>query len=157
MSYIADKKKEMKSNYFLYLELISNQKFTKDDISILQNSIEANDDLAPFSDLLVESMDLNFNSHLEIYIEDYPFESDIVIDVENLVDSLDSLIPGGWANDSKIEWISESPNSSIVWYKDGTKWKSVIKENERGFLDEEDDWKPFGGSDGYYDSYDDNY
>jgi len=147
----------MKSNYFLYIELISNKKFSKEDISILQNSIEANDDLAPFSDLLVESMDLNFNSHLEIYIENYPYESDITSDVETLIDSLDSLIPGGWANDSKIEWLSESPNSSTVWYKDGSEWKSVIKEKERGFLDDEDEWGSFDDSDRYYGNYEDDY
>lgn len=148
----------MKSGYFLYIELISNKKFQKDQLADLKSQIEENEDFVIFSDLLVEGLDLNFSSHVEIYVEDQPFESDISLEVEKLIPKIESLIPGGWSKDSKIEWISEiTSQSSIVWYRDDEKWKSFHKPLERDITDEDVDWENYEPPTDYYSNYDDDY
>ena len=147
----------MKPGYFLYIELISNKKFQRDQIQEVKNSIESNEDFVIFSDLIVEGMELNFNSYLEIYVEDQPFESDIFIEVEKLITKVESLVSGGWSKDSKIEWISESSQMSIVWFKDDEKWKSIHRPLERNIIEEEKDWDDYDNPPNYYSNYDDDY
>ena len=101
----------MKSDYFLNVELTSNLKFTQEDLKELKNSLELNDEFLNFCMLFANAAEINFSGHLEIYIEDHPFESDLLMEIENLVENLDSLIRGGWEGDSKIEWITEPENA----------------------------------------------
>jgi len=140
----------MKTDYFLNVELTSNKKFDKSDLEEFKNSVELNDDFLIFCELFSKYAEINFSGHLEIYIEDYPFESDVLSDVKNFIEILDELIPEGWENDSKIEWVTElPPSAAYVWFKDGDSWESLINYHERGFLDE-DEW-----DDDDYPSYDD--
>lgn len=148
----------MKSGYFLYIELISNKKFQKDQLQEIKSQIEENEDVVLFSDLLVGGLELNFNSYIEIYVEDQPFESDIFLEVEKLIPKLESLIPGGWSKDSKIEWLSEITNQiSIVWYKDDEKWKHFHRPLDRDIIDEDNDWENNDSPTSYYSDYDDDY
>ena len=142
----------MKSDYFLNVELTSNLKFTQEDLKELKNSLELNDEFLNFCMLFANAAEINFSGHLEIYIEDHPFEADLLMEIENLVENLDSLIRGGWEGDSKIEWITElPPSTNYVWFKDGDQWNSLIKDHDRGFLGEEEEWN----DEDDYPSYDD--
>ncbi len=147
----------MKSNYFLTVDLTSNKKFLKDQIDEIKSGLELNEDFLKFCTLFSASLDINFNGYIEIYIEDHPFDNDILNEVEDLIENLDSFIPGGWVSDSKIEWVSEIPDQTYVWFKDGDEWSSVIKEHDRGFIGEEEEWDE-DSSDSYssYDDYDDD-
>ena len=131
----------MKSNYFLNVDLTSNRKFSSNDLEDIKNSLELNEDFLSFCMLFAESLSINFSGHLEIYIEDQPFEMDLLIEVEDLIQKIDSLIPGGWESDSKIEWSSEAiPGPTHVWFKDSENWEVIIRDHDRGFLGEDEDW-----------------
>lgn len=145
----------MKSNYFLTVDLTSNKKFLSDQIDEIKSNLELNEDFLKFCTIFAASIDVNFNGYVEIYIEDHPFDNDILSEVEDLIENLDSFIPGGWVSDSKIEWVSEIPDQTYVWFKDGNAWSSVIKEHDRGFIGEEEEWDE-SSSDSYdsYSSYD---
>ena len=143
----------MKSNYFLTVDLTSNKKFLKDQIEEIKSNLELNEDFLKFCTLFSTALDVNFNGYVEIYIEDQPFDNDILSEVEDLVENLDSFIPGGWVSDSKIEWISEIPDQTYVWFKDGSEWSSVVREHDRGFIGEEEEWDDDSGDS--YGSYDD--
>lgn len=152
----------MKSNYFLYVELVSSSKFPKSGIDELQSKLDSDDHFLPFSDAFNSSIDHNFNNHIEIYVEDFPFEIDLYEEIEKIIKIIEDMVPGGWANDSKIEWISESPKSTTVWYKDSNEWKKVMRSNGRDPAGS--DWDPFeeiepteGLEDGYYDNFDEDY
>ncbi len=145
----------MKSNYFLTVDLTSNKKFLSDQIDEIKSNLELNEDFLKFCTIFAASIDVNFNGYVEIYIEDHPFDNDILSEVEDLIENLDSFIPGGWVSDSKIEWVSEIPDQTYVWFKDGNAWSSVVKEHDRGFIGEEEEWDE-SSSDSYdsYNSYD---
>ena len=83
---------------------------------------------------------MNFSNHVEIYSDDIGFESDKLSEVEDFIEIVDSLIPGGWDNDSKIEWSSDYPDISYVWFKNGDLWELVTKEHDRGIWGEEEEW-----------------
>ena len=75
-------------------------------------------------------------------------------DLEKIVKELDSIIPGGLSNDSKIEWASTLPSINTVWYKDNNNWVERVTEVEREFFDEseweDDDYdNSFGGYNDY--------
>jgi hypothetical protein len=73
---------------------------------------------------------------------------------------MDSLIPGGWGDDSKIEWIIEIPEQTTIWYKENGVWKSVTKNHDRGILGEEEEWNNSIDDDyqyGYDSDFDDSY
>ena len=131
----------MKSNYFLNVDLTSNRKFSSNDLEDIKNSLELNEDFLSFCMLFAESLSINFSGHLEIYIEDQPFEMDLLIEVEDLIQKIDSLIPGGWESDSKIEWSSEAiPGPTHVWFKDSENWDVIVRDHDRGFLGEDEEW-----------------
>ena len=131
----------MKSNYFLNVDLTSNRKFSSNDLEDIRNSLELNEDFLSFCMLFAESLSINFSGHLEIYIEDQPFEMDLLIEVEDLIQKIDSLIPGGWESDSKIEWSSEAiPGPTHVWFKDSENWEVIVRDHDRGFLGEDEEW-----------------
>lgn len=134
----------MKSNYSFYVELVSNDKFNKEVVEEIQNILESDAHYLNFVEILSTSIDHTFTNHIEIYVEDQPFETDVYEEIEKILKLIDSLIPGGWANDSKIEWISEAPKSATVWFKDNNEWKKVVNSNNRDFI--EDSWDPFGDS-----------
>ena len=147
----------MKSNYFLTIDLTSNKKFLREQIENIKSNLELNEDFLKFSTLFSTALDVNFNGFIEIYIEDQPFDNDILNEVEELIENIDSFIPGGWVSDSKIEWVSEVPDQTYVWFKDGNAWSSIIKEHDRGFIGEEEEWND-DSSDSYssYDDYDED-
>jgi len=147
----------MKSNYFLTIDLTSNKKFLREQIENIKSNLELNEDFLKFSTLFSTALDVNFNGFIEIYIEDQPFDNDILNEVEELIENIDSFIPGGWVSDSKIEWVSEIPDQTYVWFKDGNAWSSIIKEHDRGFIGEEEEWND-DSSDSYssYDDYDED-
>ena len=131
----------MESNYFLNVELTSNRKFRENDLIDIKNYLDLNEDFLNFCMLFSESASINFSGHLEIYIEDHPFETDLLIEVEDLILSIDSLIPGGWGSDSKVEWSTESmPGPTHVWFKDSDGWEVLVKDHDRGFLGEDEEW-----------------
>jgi hypothetical protein len=147
----------MKSNYLLTIELISKNKFTKGEIEGIKDILDLGVDNTPFRSIFNDSLSINFNSYLEVYAEDIIFDADVQDELGNLIENIDSIIPGGWENDSKIEWVSEYQRTSSVWYKDGQKWISVIKENDRGILGEDEEWnEDSGDSYGSYDDYDED-
>jgi hypothetical protein len=147
----------MKSNYLLTIELISKNKFTRGEIEGIKDILDLGVDNTPFRSIFNDSLSINFNSYLEVYAEDIIFDADVQDELGNLIENIDSIIPGGWENDSKIEWVSEYQRTSSVWYKDGQKWISVIKENDRGILGEDEEWNE-DSSDSYgsYDDYDED-
>jgi len=141
----------MKSDYFLNVELISKRRLTQKDLEEFRNSIELNDEFLSFCMLFSKHSEINFSGHLEVYIEDQPFETDLLLDVESIIDVIEDFIPGGWDDDSKVEWISElPPSTTYVWFKEGNSWKSLSREHERGFLGEDEEW-----DDDDYPNYDD--
>ena len=149
----------MKSNYLFSVDLTSAKKFRKEQLAEVKASLELNEDFLELCVLFSKNLDINFSGYLELYIEDQPFDSDILPEVEGLVEILDTLITGGWGSDSKIEWVNEIPDETYVWFKEGDKWSSVIKDHERGFIGEEEDWDDNSDSysSGYGSDFDDDY
>jgi hypothetical protein len=140
----------MKSDYFLNVELISKRKLSHKDLEGFKNSMELNDEFLNFCILFSRHSEINFSSHLEVYIEDQPFETDLLLEVESIINSIEDFVAGGWDEDSKIEWVTElHPSMTYVWFKEGNTWKSLIRNNERIFLGERDEW------DDDYPTYDD--
>ncbi len=146
----------MKSNYLLTIELISKNKFTKGEIERIKDILDLGVDNTPFRSIFNDSLSINFNSYLEVYAEDIIFDADVQEELGNLIESIDSIIPGGWENDSKIEWVSEYQHTSSVWYKDGQKWINVTKENDRGILGEDEEWNEELDDHGYGSDFDDD-
>jgi hypothetical protein len=147
----------MKSNYFLTIDLTSSRKFLNDQIDDIKSNLELNEEFLKFSTLFSSALSVNFNGFIEIYIEDEAFDNDILNEVEELIGNVDSFIPGGWVSDSKIEWVSEIPDQTYIWFKDGDKWSSVMKEHDRGFIGEDEEWDE-DSEDSYspYDDYDED-
>jgi hypothetical protein len=147
----------MKSNYFLTIDLTSSRKFLNDQVDDIKSDLELNEEFLKFSTLFSSALNVNFNGFIEIYIEDEAFDNDILNEVEDLIENVDSFIPGGWVSDSKIEWVSEIPDQTYIWFKDGDKWSSVIKEHDRGFIGEDEEWDE-DSEDSYspYDDYDED-
>ena len=146
----------MKSNYLLTIELISKNKFTKGEIERIKDILDLGVDNTPFRSIFNDSLSINFNSYLEVYAEDIIFDADVQEELGNLIEGIDSIIPGGWENDSKIEWVSEYQHTSSVWYKDGQKWINVTKENDRGILGEDEEWNEELDDHGYGSDFDDD-
>lgn len=146
----------MKSNYLLTIELISKNKFTKGEIERIKDILDLGVDNTPFRSIFNDSLSINFNSYLEVYAEDIIFDADVQEELVNLIEGIDSIIPGGWENDSKIEWVSEYQHTSSVWYKDGQKWINVTKENDRGILGEDEEWNEELDDHGYGSDFDDD-
>ena len=141
-------------NYILNAELISNRKFTSEEITDIKLKMELVEDSILIYNIFIDCMETNFNGCLEIYVEDLELESDLQNDLEKIVKELDSIIPGGLSNDSKIEWASTLPSINTVWYKDNNNWVERVTEVEREFFDEseweDDDYdNSFGGYNDY--------
>jgi len=141
-------------NYILNAELISNRKFTSQEITDIKLKMELVEDSILIYNIFIDCMETNFNGCLEIYVEDLELESDLQNDLEKIVKELDSIIPGGLSNDSKIEWASTVPSINTVWYKDNNNWVERVTEVEREFFDEseweDDDYdNSFGGYNDY--------
>ena len=148
----------MKANYSFNAELISNRKFTASQIEKIKAEIESKEDYLQFYQIFSESLDINFNGYLEIYVEDFPFDLDLSPDIEDMIGEIDTIIPGGWSNDSKIEFQSIVPALTYVWYKDGKEWKEIARNSDRDdFFSsswEEEDPENYSSGVGYSD-YDD--
>jgi hypothetical protein len=149
----------MKSNYLFSVDLTSAKKFRKEQLAEVKASLELNEDFLELCVLFSKNLDINFSGYLELYIEDQPFDSDILPEVERLVEIIDTLIIGGWGSDSKIEWVNEIPDETYVWFKEGGEWSSVIKDHDRGFIGEDEDWDDNSDSysSGYESDFDDDY
>jgi hypothetical protein len=145
----------MKSDYFLNVELISKRKLTRRDLEEFRNSIELNDEFLNFCMLFSNHSEINFSGHLEVYIEDYPFETDLLLDVESMIDVIEDFIPGGWDSGSKVEWLTEPPPcTTYVWFKEDDNWTSVSSEHKNGFLKNKTGWDDYPtGDDVNFDEY----
>lgn len=130
----------MKSGYYLNVDLVSKKKFTQEDLEKIQSSLELNEDFFDICSILSGFISMNFSSHIEIYAEDIKFDTDKIAEIEDFIEILDSLVPGGWGNDSKIEWTSEYPEISYFWFKNSDSWESVTKDHDRGIWREEEEW-----------------
>lgn len=144
----------MKYNYSFNAELISNKQFTEDELDTIKTELELREEFSQFYTLFKNSVEINFNKYAEIYIEDIPFELDLSSDIEKMIDTIDSIIPGGWSADSKIEFYSEFPHIITIWYKEGKTWKeSSMNSPREDFLPgaEWDETDEGWGSDSYSD------
>lgn len=141
----------MKSGYYLSADLISKRKFTSDDLERITSEMELNEDFFDLCSVLSGFISMNFSSHVEIYAEDIKFDSDKVTEVEQFIEIIDSLIPGGWGNDSKIEWTSDYPEMTYLWFKNSDVWESVTKDHDRGIWREEEEWDKDDSDYGYPD------
>lgn len=121
----------MKSNYSFNAELISNKKFTNSQMEKIKNGIESNEIFSRFCSFFLDCTEVNFNGYLEIYLENISFDIDLTIEIENMVAELDSIISGGWSNDSKIEFYCEHPVINSIWYKDGKEWKNLVSNSPK--------------------------
>lgn len=151
----------MKINYLLNLEIVSNNKFTNQELVHFKSEFESHEDLIVFSEFIQNSLNLNFSDHLEFYIENAKFDSDLSEEFFKAIKILERLIPGGCSSDSKMEWESENPNQITLWYKDGNYWKTQINKVYESYRDyesegEESDWtnSELDDSDDFY-SYED--
>jgi hypothetical protein len=147
------------NSYILNTELITNKKFTASEISDIKLSMESREDFIILYSIFINCMGSNFNGCLEIYVEDVELDVDLQSDLEKVVNDLDSIIPGGLSNDSKIEWTAGKPAINTVWYKDDGNWFEKISEPEREFFSdpefEDDDYdNPFGGYNKYQNGQD---
>jgi|688.fasta_scaffold68226_2 hypothetical protein len=138
------------NNYILNAELITNKKFTANEILDIKLLMESREDFIILYNIFIDCMGSNFNGCLEICVEDVELDTDLQNDLEKVVKDLDSIIPGGLSNDSKIEWTAGTPAINTVWYKDNGNWFERISESEREFFSdsefEDDDYgRPFGG------------
>jgi hypothetical protein len=130
----------MKSNYSFNAELISNKKFTEAQLEKIKAELEAREDYSRFYQIFSDSVEINFNGYIEIYVEDFYFDLDLSSDVEDMIDEIDDIIPGKWSNDSKVEFHSNIPPITYIWYKDGKEWKEVAKNPDREDLFSSDNW-----------------
>ena len=142
--------KKIMQNYILNAEIMSNKKFTPSEISDIKLLMESREDFIILYNIFIDCMESNFNGCLEIYVEDLELDTDLQNDLEKVVKDLDSIIPGGLSNDSKIEWTTGTPAINTVWYKDNGNWFERISESEREFFSdsnfEDDDYdNPFRG------------
>jgi len=142
--------KKIMKNYILNAELITNNKFTAKEILDIKLLMESREDFIILYNIFIDCMESNFNRCLEIYVEDVELDTDLQNDLEKAVKDLDSIIPGGLSNDSKIEWTAGTPAINTVWYKDNGDWFERISESEREFFSdaefEDDDYdNSFGG------------
>ena len=137
-------------NYILNAEIMTNRKFTPSEILEIKSVMESREDFIILYSIFIDCMESNFNRCLEIYVEDVELDTDLQNDLEKAVKDLDSIIPGGLSNDSKIEWTAGTPAINTVWYKDNGDWFERISESEREFFSdakfEDDDYdNSFGG------------
>ena len=141
--------------YTLNAELVSNKKFDESSLAEIKNSMESKEDFIAFYSIFAESMQISFNDFIEIYVEDYILENDLQNDLGRMLKDLDLTIPGGLCNDSKIEWVSDFSNITVVWYKDNGSWIETITDTESDFLD---DWmnQDSYDRDDLYEGYSDN-
>jgi hypothetical protein len=137
--------------YILNVELISNNKFKKEELEGIKELLESREEYIAFYILFSEAIQINFSNHIEIYLEDRLIENDIQQDIEKMLEDLDLIIPGGLVNDSKIEWSSTSSISpiNIIYYKDNNEWIEKISESEMDFFNaewiDEDEIDPYEG------------
>jgi len=142
--------KKIMQNYILNAEIMSNRKFTSREMLDIKSLMESREDFIILYNIFIDCMESNFNGCLEIYVEDLELDTDLQNDLEKVVKDLDSIIPGGLSNDSKIEWTAGTPAINTVWYKDNGNWFERISESEREFFSdsnfEDDDYdNPFRG------------
>jgi hypothetical protein len=142
--------KKTMQNYILNAEIMTNRKFTPSEILDIKSVMESREDFIILYSIFIDCMEPNFNGCLEIYVEDLELDTDLQNDLEKVVNDLDTLIPGGLSNDSKIEWTAGTPAINTVWYKDNGNWIERISESEREFFSdadfEDDDYdNSFGG------------
>lgn len=142
--------KKIMQNYILNAEIMSNKKFTPSEMADIKLVMESREDFIILYNIFIDCMESNFNGCLEIYVEDLELDTDLQNDLEKVVKDLDSIIPGGLSNDSKIEWTTGTPAINTVWYKDNGNWFERISESEREFFSdsnfEDDDYdNPFRG------------
>lgn len=130
----------MESNYYLNIDLVSKKKFSPEDLGKIKNALELNEDFFDLCSILSESISINFSNHIEIYAEDVEFDSNKMSEVEEFVSIIDSTISGGWCNDSKIEWTSEYPNISYLWFRNNEDWDLITKDHDRGVWGESEEW-----------------
>ena len=137
-------------NYILNAEIMSNKKFTPSEMADIKLVMESREDFIILYNIFIDCMESNFNGCLEIYVEDLELDTDLQNDLEKVVKDLDSIIPGGLSNDSKIEWTTGTHAINTFWYKDNGNWFERISESEREFFSdsnfEDDDYdNPFRG------------
>ena len=103
----------------LNVELISKNRIQKDNIDDIRYYLESNDDYLSVYSRLAANLEINFDGFLMLYIEQMDMDEDLRGEVPNIIQDLEDLIPGGFSNDSKIEWLTSLPEETItVWYKD---------------------------------------
>jgi len=145
-------------NYLFNAELISNRKFTPSQIEKIKNEMDSNEDSPRFYPIFLELLEIGFGGILEIYVEDLSFEIDITSEIEELVEKIDSLIPGGWSTESKIELVSDHPSLVRNWYKDKKEWKGSLSDSYReDLVFSEKKWKSDDPFDNHYESSYDEY
>ena len=152
----------MKSNYSFNCDLTSNNKFTEEEVEIIKSNIESKLSFSELWRIIEDSMKLNFSGLIEIYLEDFKFDSDLSIEIEDLCKQIEELISGGWSKDSTIEFDSFHPPIKYLWYKDGTRWKTSIKNPERDDFFPNKEWEEYNDpyeSEKYenYEDYSDEY
>jgi hypothetical protein len=150
----------MKYNYSFNCDLSSNNKFTEDELESIRSNIESKLSFSELYIILGDSIKLNENGVLEIYLEDFKFDSDLSIEIEELCKEMDDLIPEGWFKDSTIEFNSIHPPIKYLWYKDDNKWRNSVKNLERDDFFSNPPWKEDEYiNDDYetYDNYSDDY
>jgi hypothetical protein len=145
----------MKSNYSFNAELISCKKFTASQLEKIKTGLESRENYSQFYQIFLDCIEINFNDCVEIYVEEFPFELDLSSDIEKMIKEIDDIVPGGWSSDSKIEFNSIVPALTYAWYKDGKKWKEVVKklESESFFSVWEDSSEDYS-NDNSYSNYD---
>jgi hypothetical protein len=140
----------MKSNYFFTSELISSRKFTESQLNEIKNEIETREDFPQFCSVFLRYLEINFSGHVEIYVEDFSFDIDLSSDLQRMVTEIDNFIPGGWSNDSKLEFYSEIPPTNMVWYKEDMQWNFTVTNSPRiDFFADNKDWESTEADDFY--------
>lgn len=144
--------------YALNVSLVSNRKFTKETIDEIKISMESKEDFIAFYSIFSEFMQLTFNNCLEIYVEDFFLETDLQNDLKPMIKDLDSMIPGGLANDSKLEWSSDISPATVIWYKDEGNWIETVSDSNADFLEDwvEEDYENDPYENGYSDNFEDD-
>jgi len=134
--------------YTLNIELISNKKFSEEELEMIKKDISMNEDYIEFYDILLNFITLNYNKYIEISIEDLEIEYDISSYALEMIKSLDKTIKNGLSNDSKFEYTDNESMITII-YKNNNNWVEKITDIEKSIYekrwDDDDFYNSIGG------------
>ncbi len=143
----------MKRSFYISTDIISGSRVKSGGLEKIIQNIESECKNTDLLEKVIDFLEINFQGFVTLNVEEVAMDNDFSDQIEDIIQVLDSQLPGGCSDDSKLEWYSDYHPSIDTWYKDASKWIFSQSDNEQSSFrmpDWDSDFDDIDSEDGYY-------